>query len=369
MEELLARLRALIRRSTGRRPGTAVRRRRARSAQAAVTVDGAPVKLTSHEFRVLSYLMHHRGRVVPQGELRTHLRAGRRSRLEHGRGLHRATAAKLGALASRPCAASAIASRRARMTRAARCAQFLVGSILWTMGLLGAVALSFVYCSRSTSRTSLRHPALDGPGGRRAGLHAGGLSQVRRGLSPINQLRERLGAVRDGRGRRASTATTRREVQPLVDDLNALLDDARPRCGARRPKPATSRTASRRRSRCSRRRPSARGPRVTPSWRRPSRSRWSGCAGRSTITWRRRARPRRAPRRRARVVRTSATACADAPPAPRGPRRRDRRGGRAPTSRARPAGGPRRDDRQPARQRLQVGAARVHVSASSTAEA
>jgi two-component system, OmpR family, response regulator len=40
-----------------------------------VTVNGAPVKLTSHEFRVLSYLMHHRGRVVSQGELTEHIYA------------------------------------------------------------------------------------------------------------------------------------------------------------------------------------------------------------------------------------------------------------------------------------------------------
>ena len=32
-----------------------------------------PVRLTSHEFRVLSYLMHHRARVVSQGELTEHI--------------------------------------------------------------------------------------------------------------------------------------------------------------------------------------------------------------------------------------------------------------------------------------------------------
>ena len=40
-----------------------------------MTLDGAPVKLTSHEFRVLSYLMHHRGRVVSQSELTEHIYA------------------------------------------------------------------------------------------------------------------------------------------------------------------------------------------------------------------------------------------------------------------------------------------------------
>ena len=42
---------------------------------ARVTLDGAPVKLTSHEFRVLSYLMHQRGRVVSQAELIDHIYA------------------------------------------------------------------------------------------------------------------------------------------------------------------------------------------------------------------------------------------------------------------------------------------------------
>ena len=33
------------------------------------------MKLTGHEFRVLSYLMHHQGRVVSQGELTEHIYA------------------------------------------------------------------------------------------------------------------------------------------------------------------------------------------------------------------------------------------------------------------------------------------------------
>ena len=74
IEEVLARLRALIRRSSGQvtpelRVGSVVLDPRG----ARVTVDGAPVKLTSHEFRVLSYLMHHRGRIVSQAELTEHI--------------------------------------------------------------------------------------------------------------------------------------------------------------------------------------------------------------------------------------------------------------------------------------------------------
>jgi two-component system OmpR family response regulator len=74
MEEVLARLRGLIRRATGQtrselRCGLIALDSRSTN----VTVDGTPVKLTSHEFRVLSYLMHHRGRVVSQTELVEHI--------------------------------------------------------------------------------------------------------------------------------------------------------------------------------------------------------------------------------------------------------------------------------------------------------
>jgi len=74
MEELLARLRALLRRSTGAaqsvlRAGPVTLDAR----QMSVTVDGAPIDLTQLEFRLLSYLMHHRGRVISQLELTEHV--------------------------------------------------------------------------------------------------------------------------------------------------------------------------------------------------------------------------------------------------------------------------------------------------------
>ena len=76
MEEVLARVRALIRRAGGHlttelRSGAVALDPRA----ARVTVNGTPVRLTSHEFRVLAYLMHHRGRVVSQVELSEHIYA------------------------------------------------------------------------------------------------------------------------------------------------------------------------------------------------------------------------------------------------------------------------------------------------------
>ena len=76
MEEVLARVRGLIRRASGqaspalRCGAVTVEPRLAR-----VSRDGVEVKLTGHEFRVLSYLMHHRARVVSQGELTEHIYA------------------------------------------------------------------------------------------------------------------------------------------------------------------------------------------------------------------------------------------------------------------------------------------------------
>lgn len=74
VEEVLARLRALIRRASGHASpelicGAVVLDTRA----GRVTVDGAPVKLTAHEFKVLSYLMHHRDKVVSRTELTEHI--------------------------------------------------------------------------------------------------------------------------------------------------------------------------------------------------------------------------------------------------------------------------------------------------------
>jgi two-component system, OmpR family, response regulator len=74
VEELLARLRALLRRAAGHATSELIcgpLRLDTRSSR--VVVDGTPIKLTSHEYRLLSYLMHHQGRVVSRSELVEHL--------------------------------------------------------------------------------------------------------------------------------------------------------------------------------------------------------------------------------------------------------------------------------------------------------
>lgn len=108
----------------------------------------------------------------------------------------------------------------------------LLGAVLWTVGL---VLFSFGFISW-VFRTHPDMPVF----GRRGEIHffwashAGlvfliaaiamvlGALQVRRGLSGISQLRQRLAAVHGGQESRLSGKYVP-EVQPLVDDLNALL--------------------------------------------------------------------------------------------------------------------------------------------------
>ena len=76
VEELLARLRALVRRAQGRasaelRVGPLLLDTRAGT----VNIGDRPLDLTAYEFRILSYLMHHAGEVVSRTELTEHVYA------------------------------------------------------------------------------------------------------------------------------------------------------------------------------------------------------------------------------------------------------------------------------------------------------
>jgi len=74
LEEVLARLRALLRRSAGHATNELTCGPVTLDTKAGrVLVSGVAIKLTSHEYRLLAYLMHHAGRVVPRGEIVEHL--------------------------------------------------------------------------------------------------------------------------------------------------------------------------------------------------------------------------------------------------------------------------------------------------------
>jgi two-component system OmpR family response regulator len=74
LEEVLARVRALIRRASGHSsPVLDCGPISLDTTSARVTVDGRAIKLTSQEYRLLEYLMHHQGKVVSRTELTEHL--------------------------------------------------------------------------------------------------------------------------------------------------------------------------------------------------------------------------------------------------------------------------------------------------------
>jgi signal transduction histidine kinase len=95
--------------------------------------------------------------------------------------------------------------------------------VLWSLGLAVFVAL--------LSTALVLHTHLSGwqvhfglLGVTAAGFIIAGLAQLRRAMTPFKQLRAHLLAVRDGHARRVEGAYPS-EIQPLVEDLNALLDD------------------------------------------------------------------------------------------------------------------------------------------------
>lgn len=74
MEELMARLRALLRRASGRaQPAIEIAGVLLDPRNRQVSVAGVPVALTPLEFRLLNYLFHHKGRVISQSELSDNL--------------------------------------------------------------------------------------------------------------------------------------------------------------------------------------------------------------------------------------------------------------------------------------------------------
>ena len=247
MEELLARLRGLIRRASGqvtpelRSGGVSLDPRLSK-----VTLDGAPVKLTSHEFRVLSYLMHHRGRVVSQSELTEHIYAQAFDRdsntvevfiarlrrklgasfIETVRGLGYRVEAEPMKLWS---------SFRGTPARWARCS----GRSACSSSRTCVVGARHVWLFRLSR---LLHHALLDSGDLSIAMHdRRRAARPQRAVAAYCSYARRLAAVHSGRERQVDGRYPT-EVQPLVNDLNALLDHRDARCGRRWRRPAISRT-------------------------------------------------------------------------------------------------------------------------------
>jgi signal transduction histidine kinase len=101
--------------------------------------------------------------------------------------------------------------------------RLLTGALLWTVGIVTVVHFMSVALIHRFPRTmGLVHISLLFI--LTVGLIGAGLWQVRSGLTSLAMLRARLGILRQGRARRIE-GDYPEEVQPLVADLNALLDE------------------------------------------------------------------------------------------------------------------------------------------------
>jgi signal transduction histidine kinase len=96
------------------------------------------------------------------------------------------------------------------------------GAILWTIGLVAVSHVIIVSLNSRFPRLPLfLHGSLVMLGAIVCMIV--GLSQIRRAISPVQQLREKLGAVRNGSSNRVE-GNYPGEIQPLVNELNSLLD-------------------------------------------------------------------------------------------------------------------------------------------------
>ena len=107
--------------------------------------------------------------------------------------------------------------------------RLLFGTVLWTIGLVIVASAALVVAIESHHRPSMAfivHDIFTRPLVILFAVlaMAAGFLQVRRGVSPINNLRSRLAGLHEGRDRRV-VGTYPSEVQPLVNDLNALLEN------------------------------------------------------------------------------------------------------------------------------------------------
>src|ERR1700693_2171409 len=100
--------------------------------------------------------------------------------------------------------------------------RWILASVLWTAGMLMLMHMFMMVVMHVFPVIRGTHSAIAILVG--GVLMAGGIAGVRQGLTPFRHVRERLWAVRAGEERRVAGEYPS-EVQPLVDDLNALLED------------------------------------------------------------------------------------------------------------------------------------------------
>ncbi len=99
----------------------------------------------------------------------------------------------------------------------------MMGAVLWTLGLFAVITILLTLSTTAMRSVAIIHSHIEVSAVIAVACMAAGFALVRRALLPFDRIRRRLSQVRDGTERQLSGAYPS-EVQPLVDDLNALLE-------------------------------------------------------------------------------------------------------------------------------------------------
>lgn len=103
--------------------------------------------------------------------------------------------------------------------------RLVLGALVWMVAVLVAVTAMLIKIGRNHPEYAMPGPTYHTAMGLVGGAFIlGGLFLVSRAVAPLRDLRASLARVREGRGRRIE-GDHPIEVQPLVNDLNALLED------------------------------------------------------------------------------------------------------------------------------------------------
>lgn len=102
--------------------------------------------------------------------------------------------------------------------------RLFIGALVWMTAVLLAVIALVVKLTRNHPEIAMRHATHIVMGIAAVAFVVGGLFLVRKALAPFGTLRASLSSVREGRSREIEGGYPS-EVQPLVNDLNALLED------------------------------------------------------------------------------------------------------------------------------------------------
>src|SRR5262245_19651248 len=180
----------------------------------------------AHEPRVPRALLSDappRTRGVAVGAARAHLRPECRPRLEHRGGVHRTPAPEArGRLDRNHAGARVPHGRRGRGPVRSLRGSVLLGAILWTVGLLAVWSIVLTFYSDAFTSIRVVHQHAHMMAVLAIITAVAGFAVVRAGLTPFEEMRRRLGDIQRGADRRLQGRYPR-EVQPLVNDLNALL--------------------------------------------------------------------------------------------------------------------------------------------------